>query len=1343
MDSFRAQFFGIEMGDMNSRRVLEIDRRIMQIQQSTRTLFRVSFPVHEWLRLHSIYYYLWSMKPYSRVVHWTALFLFICSLPAFYFSAFQNPEQLKAAADYTCTFTALTDNDWDDATNWSDCNAEYPGQTDATVYDVVIPTGKTASLNATNLNLNNADNSVTGSISVTGSLNTNNNNITFGSMTINSGGEITPGSSTLTLYDNWTNVGIFTHGTSTVVFTGGGTSLINSGGTTENFDFNIVTISGSTTLTTQTNGLKSATLNVTSGALDMAANDLSLDVTGTLTISASQNYYTGTAMQTIGTLTNSGNITCESSSEYISISVFTGSNAGWWTYTNNTGTVNVMTATYSDLVFNDAGGDAIFTMPSGTTNLTRSLYVNAGTVAIGSNTVNVTRNVLTNDLITISTGTLDVDGNSGIYGTGTLNCTGSSTINVKYHWNVTTFIAGDSTVTFNGSTVQTITGSNTWNNLVIANTAVAPSDTTDVDPTAAQTVTGTLTVSDGQYSAISGDIYNNVAISSDGILKPDELASISVLGNWTNGGTFTHNIGRVTFLGTTTTLISGDTEFNRLTFDVSSGSKQITFTAGTTQTISGVGELTFIGNTASKILSWRSTVSGSTYNLAFTVATEISSGITYVNVQDNTVVNGTITAGAGSTISNCTNWFSYSNIIAAGNYSNLTIDGSRGYSNYILGGTVNIAGDFTISGVSLSIGSETLNVSGLIVNNNTINIGTGTINVTGQIGGTIVCSGESKINIGGHWMAGAFTPSTSTVTFNGSSAQSVVQNFSWHNLIIANPAGIDYTGSLTVANNLTVNSGQLRLHYLNEFNLFNQSINNASIGAGGGIVQDNGVNISISGNWTNNGTFTASTGMFTFNGTGDTTISGTTTFNNLTMDASVDGAKTIYFASGKENTTTINGIWTLKGALGKIMTLRSNNNGQAWYFNIPKSFTSGDYINVKDSYSANDNRITPGSYVVNAGNNRGWNFTGSSGSTQITTGAEEITTSQTETEKPKSALENLIEDLKNNPTAQSIANVAEKVVEITAAIGLLPLIANIVGGAPAAIHAINYGVSLTLEALGVRKRRKSWGRVYDSTTGKGIDMAIIRLYDQENMQLMGTMITNIKGRYYFSVDPGVYAITVSKEGYIFPTEIFAKYGITNFSKIASRNNNQYVGQPINIDAKNNYLNIDVPMDPVNPDISTFLKIKILGKELFSYFIIGLPYVVIPILILGSLLSVFTAVIRPTDRNIILSVIYVALTAFYILSRYLRSSHAGVVIDKKTKEPIVKVMVSLFEKEHNNLKETRITDRYGRFSIYAPKGHYYLKAQKSGYTFTFSGEKDKNIVLKESNYIREIITGEKK
>ncbi|MFH1048912.1 MAG: hypothetical protein V1732_04585, partial [Patescibacteria group bacterium] len=77
----------------------------------------------------------------------------------------------------------------------------------------------------------------------------------------------------------------------------------------------------------------------------------------------------------------------------------------------------------------------------------------------------------------------------------------SGSLTVGGNWtNNGTFTNNGGTVTFNGAVAQTLTGATTWNNLIINNTYAAPDDTYDVDPGAVQTVAGTLTVTDGQWT---------------------------------------------------------------------------------------------------------------------------------------------------------------------------------------------------------------------------------------------------------------------------------------------------------------------------------------------------------------------------------------------------------------------------------------------------------------------------------------------------------------------------------------------------------------------------------------------------------------------------------------------------------------------------------------------------------------------------------------------------------------------------------------------------------------------------------------------------------------------------
>ena len=87
-----------------------------------------------------------------------------------------------------------------------------------------------------------------------------------------------------------------------------------------------------------------------------------------------------------------------------------------------TSATNITVTTYHDLEVDDTANNVTYTL-LGVTNVSGSLYVTAGTIAIGTTTLNVTENVTNDDTITISTGTFDVDGNLDV---GTLTATGAA-----------------------------------------------------------------------------------------------------------------------------------------------------------------------------------------------------------------------------------------------------------------------------------------------------------------------------------------------------------------------------------------------------------------------------------------------------------------------------------------------------------------------------------------------------------------------------------------------------------------------------------------------------------------------------------------------------------------------------------------------------------------------------------------------------------------------------------------------------------------------------------------------------------------------------------------------------
>jgi hypothetical protein len=123
----------------------------------------------------------------------------------------------------------------------------------------------------------------------------------------------------------------------------------------------------------------------------------------------------------------------------------------------------------------------------------------------------------------------------------------------------------------------------------------------------------------------------------------------------------------------------------------------------------------------------------------------------------------------------------------------------------------------------------------------------------------------------------------------------------------------------------SMNLGCAALNVLGTFNLNTGQVSNTgdvTIAATGTLNGGQGT-LSVSGNWSNSGTFIAGTGTVIFTdgcAPGPLQISGTTVFNNLTLTSS--SGRT--FVIPPSANITVNGILTLQGTSGQPITLASS-----------------------------------------------------------------------------------------------------------------------------------------------------------------------------------------------------------------------------------------------------------------------------------------------------------------------------------------------------------------------------------------------------------------------------------
>ena len=148
------------------------------------------------------------------------------------------------------------------------------------------------------------------------------------------------------------------------------------------------------------------------------------------------------------------------------------------------------------------------------------------------------------------------------------------------------------------------------------------------------------------------------------------------------------------------------------------------------------------------------------------------------------------------------------------------------------------------------------------------------------------------------------------------------------------------------------------------------SINNGTLSAGNltnaGMLELTTGTISLTGDWSNTGTFVYGMGLVEFIGSAQN-IDNTNTFYNL---SSVNAGQALTFEAGE--TQTITNQLTLTGTAGNLISLRSSSPGTRWRIN-PQGGMSVSYVNVQDSNNLGATAIRAYN-SIDSGNNINWLF---------------------------------------------------------------------------------------------------------------------------------------------------------------------------------------------------------------------------------------------------------------------------------------------------------------------------------------------------------------------------------
>ena len=256
--------------------------------------------------------------------------------------------------------------------------------------------------------------------------------------------------------------------------------------------------------------------------------------------------------------------------------------------------------------------------------------------------------------------------------------------------------------------------------------------------------------------------------------------------------------------------------------------------------------------------------------------------------------------------------------------------------------------------------------------------------------------------------------------------------------------------------------------------------------------------------------------------------------------------------------------------------------------------------------------------------------------------------------------------------------------------------------------------------LFTRRRRQRGGQVYNSLDKMPIALATVRLVNKDTGKVVQSKVTDERGQYSFVVNPGNYAIQVSKREFSFPS--LALLG----QKDDGQRVDIYHGNEIKIAESDAILAVNIPLDPVGdyhrPARLRWRRVLLRLHGTLNWgglFVIITSLYISPVWYMWMFLLLHLSMVFVSGR---------------FEKRTSKSKNWGRVYDPKTNLPISQAVVRLYNAKFNKMVSSQITDSRGRYYFMAGDDEYYVTAEKAGYSSNkinladFKGKENQNVAI---------------
>jgi hypothetical protein len=232
-----------------------------------------------------------------------------------------------------------------------------------------------------------------------------------------------------------------------------------------------------------------------------------------------------------------------------------------------------------------------------------------------------------------------------------------------------------------------------------------------------------------------------------------------------------------------------------------------------------------------------------------------------------------------------------------------------------------------------------------------------------------------------------------------------------------------------------------------------------------------------------------------------------------------------------------------------------------------------------------------------------------------------------------------------------------------------------------------------MNLIGIRKKGKPWGYVYDSVTKTPVPRAVVRLFSQG--KLVESRVTDINGVFHMTPKHGIYTLIANKQDYKFPS-----------TTISGENDgprkNIYKGGPYEVKKDKAIVKLSVPLDPQQAStMKRFLRKS--WSKIFSILNTLNPI----LLVIGIFISLVAYYFTKEPLNIVWVALNLVFLILHFYVRFLVKSKWGHVVDP-TGKAMNGVEIGLYDETYGRLIDTRVTDEKGRYSFVVPGERYIIK-----------------------------------